>query len=112
MRYMVDIDGTICYTVNSNYAESRPYKDRIEHFNGLFDEGNEIHYYTARGSKSGTDYQDFTVKQLTDWGVKATSIKTGKQLYDIWIDDKAQNDREYFKKHGIDEGTNDPLHHT
>jgi len=101
MKYMVDIDGTICYTVNSNYEESRPYKDRIEHLNGLYEAGNEIHYYTARGSVSGDDWQEFTVRQLMNWGVRATTIKTGKKQYDIWIDDKAISDTEYFKQQGI-----------
>ena len=101
MKYMVDIDGTICYTVNSNYEESQPRRDRIEHFNKLFDAGNEIHYYTARGGTSGKDWQEFTVRQLMGWGVRATTIKTGKQVYDIWVDDKAINDREYFKQQGI-----------
>jgi len=103
MKYMVDIDGTICYTVNSNYEESQPRRDRIEHLNGLYDAGNEIHYYTARGGNSGTDWQEFTVRQLMNWGVRATTIKTGKQVYDIWVDDKAINDREYFKQQGIED---------
>ena len=103
MKYIVDIDGTICYTVNSNYEESRPYKDRILRLNGLFDEGHEVHYYTARGGTSGKDWQEFTVRQLMNWGVRATTIKTGKQVYDIWIDDKAINDREYFKQQGFED---------
>jgi hypothetical protein len=37
------------------------------------------------------------------WGVRATTIKTGKQVYDIWVDDKAINDREYFKQQGIED---------
>ena len=97
LKYIVDIDGTICYTVNSNYEESRPYKDRILRLNGLFDEGHEVHYYTARGSQSGKDWQEFTKAQLDDWGVKYTSVRVGKEHYDKWIDDKAINDKEFFK---------------
>jgi len=97
MKYMVDIDGTICYNNNSKYEISEPDLDRIAHFNKLYDEGNEIHYWTARGANSGKDWQDFTVKQLGEWGVKYTSIRFGKPHYDIWIDDKAQNDKDYFK---------------
>lgn len=97
MIFMVDIDGTLCYTEGSNYEESRPIQERIDHFNKLYDEGNEIHYWTARGARSGKDWTDFTKQQLFSWGVKATSIKTGKPHYDKWIDDKAINDKEYFR---------------
>ena len=37
-----------------------------------------------------------TKKQLEDWGVKATSIHCGKPMYDVWIDDKAVNDKHFF----------------
>ena len=52
LKYIVDIDGTICYTVNSNYEESPAHKDPILRLNGPFDEGLEVHYYTARGSET------------------------------------------------------------
>jgi len=97
MKYMVDIDGTICYNNNSKYEISEPDYERIEHLNKLYDEGHEIHYWTARGANSGKDWEEFTVRQLDDWGVKYTSVKFGKPHYDIWIDDKAQNDKDYFK---------------
>ena len=64
--------------------------------NKLFDDGNEVHYWTARGARSGKDWQGFTKAQLEGWGVKFTSIKMGKPHYDVWIDDKAINDKEYF----------------
>ena len=51
----VDIDGTIC-TERPNIAKSavdyeaaKPLKERIDIINKLYDEGNEIHYWTARG---------------------------------------------------------------
>ena len=70
---------------------------RIEYFNGLYDAGNEIHYWTARGSNSGKEWLELTLKQLNDWGVKYTTAKTGKPAYDIWIDDKAFNVDRYFE---------------
>ena len=97
MIYMVDIDGTICYTNGNNYESSEPRYDRIERLNKLFDEGNEIHYWTARGAKSGKDWTEFTKRQLGEWGVKSTSIRLGKPHYDKWIDDKAIDAEEYFK---------------
>ena len=94
---MVDIDGTICYTNGNNYESSEPRYDRIERLNRLYDEGNEIHYWTARGAKSGKDWTEFTKRQLGEWGVKSTSIRLGKPHYDKWIDDKAIDAEEYFK---------------
>ena len=94
---MVDIDGTICYTNGNNYESSEPRYDRIERLNKLYDEGHEIHYWTARGAKSGKDWTEFTKRQLGEWGVKSTSIRLGKPHYDKWIDDKAIDAEEYFK---------------
>ena len=97
MKYIVDIDGTICTVTNGDYLNAEPYLLRIQHFNMLYDAGNEIHYWTARGSVTGKNWDELTLKQLNDWGVKYTSAKTGKPAYDIWIDDKAFNVGTYFK---------------
>lgn len=97
MKYMVDIDNTICYNKNSNYEESLPDLNRIAILNRLFDQGNEIHYWTARGGNSGIDWTELTHKQLKDWGVKYTSINMQKPIYDVWIDDKAIKADDFFK---------------
>jgi len=106
-KYVVDVDGTICSLHitpegDNEYEKAQPFKDRIEHFNKLYDEGNEIHYWTARGANSGRDQTEFTVKQLEGWGVKYTSFRTGKPHYDIWIDDKAKNAEAYFEQIKLD----------
>ena len=50
MRYVVDIDGTICEHFNGpNFGSGQVYYDRIEKINKLYDEGHEIVYMTARG---------------------------------------------------------------
>ena len=103
MIYIVDIDGTICKEVflpngKKDYANHEPMKDRIEKVNKMFDEGHEIHYWTARGATSGIDYTELTTKQLDNWGCKYTSVRVGgKPHYDIWVDDKAHNSEEFFK---------------
>ena len=97
MKYIVDIDGTIATTNGGNYKESTPITPRIDKLNKLFEEGHEIHYWTARGAVSGIDWYLFTKSQLDDWGVKYTSVKTSKPHYDLWIDDKAINSEDYFK---------------
>ena len=103
MIYIVDIDGTICKEVflptgKKDYANHEPIQDRIEKVNKMFDEGHEIHYWTARGAVSGIDYTELTTKQLDSWGCKYTSVRVGgKPHYDIWVDDKAHNSEEFFK---------------
>jgi len=102
MKYIVDVDGTICSLHitpdgKNHYDQAKPFQERIDHFNKLFEEGHEIHYWTARGGNSGIDQTEFSIQQLKEWGVKYTSFSTGKPLYDIWIDDKAVNVEHYFK---------------
>jgi hypothetical protein len=89
-RYIVDIDGTICETVDGDYDNSRPLNDRIAKINALYDEGHTIIYWTARGMVSGTDHGDLTEQQLRDWGCKFHALWMHKPHYDVWVDDKAQ----------------------
>lgn len=99
MKYIVDIDGTICYTDNSDYANSKPMQYRIEMVNELYNRGNEIHYWTARGANSGKDWSELTAKQLKEWGCKYHFLRCDKPAYDLFIDDKCMIAREYF---GVD----------
>ena len=96
MKYIVDIDGTICNNTHGEYVAALPMQDRIEYFNRLYDQGHEIHYWTARGGNSGLDWSELTQRQLDSWGVKYTSLRTGKPAYDLWIDDKAINADTFF----------------
>ena len=62
---IVDIDETICITPESrNYKNSKPIRERIEAINRLFDAGNTIIYWTARGTVTGIDWFEVTKKQL------------------------------------------------
>jgi len=98
MIYMVDIDGTICNTENSNYKLSKPLLERIEKINKLYDEGHTIKYMTARGAVSKIDWKEFTEQQLKEWGCKYHELDVGnKPHYHKWIDDKAINAEEFFK---------------
>ena len=91
IRYFIDIDGTICSITNSDYTQTKPNYEKIRIFNELYLRGDEIHYWTGRGSLSGKNWDKYTKQQLESWGVLYTSINTGKPHYDIWIDDKAIN---------------------
>lgn len=97
MKYMVDIDGTICTNTHGDYEKAEPLTDRIAKLNELFDQGHEIHYWTARGGTTGLNWSILMLNQLKDWGVKYTSANIGKPVYDVWIDDKAVSDAEFFK---------------
>ena len=96
MKFMVDIDGTICTNTNGDYQSAEPYMSRIEHFNNLFDQGHEVHYWTARGSNTGIDWTTLTRQQFANWQVKYTTLNLGKPSYDLWIDDKSINSETYF----------------
>jgi hypothetical protein len=104
MKYVIDIDGTICSKTDGDYTKSEPFEDRIHLLNKLYDEGNTLVYFTARGMNTFNDdsikandkYYSFTKKQLDDWGVKYHSLVLGKPSADIYIDDKGISDYDFF----------------
>ena len=94
----VDIDETICLTgEDRNYTHSIPITNNIEKINNLYDEGNTIVYWTARGTMTGIDWREITESQFEEWGVKYHDLKFGKPAYDLFIDDKNINSERYFK---------------
>ena len=97
MIIYVDIDETICNTPSSrNYSEAKPMMDRINKINKLYDDGNTIVYWTARGTGSGIDWRETTESQFKKWGVKFHDLKLGKPIYDLFIDDKNINSGAFF----------------
>jgi hypothetical protein len=101
IKYIIDIDGTICSVHldedgKVDYSKTEPYMDRIRYLNELYDAGHEMHYWTARGSASDVDRSEMTHQQLQEWGVKYTTLKLKKPVYDIWVDDKAINSEVFF----------------
>jgi mannose-6-phosphate isomerase-like protein (cupin superfamily) len=102
MELYIDIDNTICKTncVGENkYELAEPIRERIEYINKLYQEGNKITYWTARGNNSGINYEEFTRKQLDTWGCKYHNIKFNKPSFDLFIDDKCCNSDCYWKNH-------------
>src|SRR3990167_1901435 len=105
MIYIFDIDGTVCSQTKSDYINAKPLTKRIEKINELYDKGNKIIYYTSRGmnrfhndeQKCYTSYYNMTKVQLGMWGCKYDELIMGKKPYDMWIDNKSFNDKEYFK---------------
>jgi len=99
MIIYVDIDETICESPPSReYGEAVPHLDRITKINSLYDEGNTIIYWTARGTGSGIDWRETTEQQFKKWGVKYHDLMFGKPIYDLFIDDKNINTDNFFKE--------------
>ena len=98
MILYVDIDETICMSPDDrDYAKAKPIEKNIDKINKLYDEGNTITYWTARGTGSGIDWRDVTEKQFDKWGVKYHDLKFGKPIYDLFVDDKNINSETFFK---------------
>lgn len=99
MVYAFDLDGTICTkTEDGNYHLAQPYRLMIEIVNRLYDRGNKIIIYTARGMYSKTDRSDFTKNQLKDWGVQYHELYS-KPGADIYIDDLSIQPDDFIKQH-------------
>ncbi len=104
-RIAFDLDGVIATIVSGSsnpvvrYGQAKPIEKMIKVVNNLFDEGNYIIIYTARGMStysgdSSLAYHhlfSLTRKQLQEWGVKYHQLVMGKIHYDVLIDDKAIN---------------------
>ena len=100
MIYCFDIDKTLCsqntYSETTTYLAD-PFLDRIKKVNKLYDEGHTIIIETARGSRTGLNWEPFTKKQLKKWGVKYHQLRTGVKIFaDYYIDDKAISDIDFF----------------
>ncbi len=105
MKYVIDIDGTICYKKEEeDYDQSSPIMNRIEVINKLYEKGNQITYFTARGMGRYSDNQmlaiqkfySMTENQLNSWGAKYHNLILGKPSADIYIDDKGIKDEDFF----------------
>jgi hypothetical protein len=97
MKIFVDLDNTLCVTHGLEYQNSKPIFERIKIINELYDKGNIITIYTARGSVSKIDYFDLTERQLKKWGIKYNNLSVGeKPDYDLLVDDKAISDKSFF----------------
>jgi capsule biosynthesis phosphatase len=104
MKYVFDIDGTICETVESNYSESVPNQKRIKKINDLYEQGHTIIFHTARGMGRNHNialiaeqqFYELTEEQLNTWGVKYHELYLGKPSGDVYIDDKGIKDEYFF----------------
>lgn len=110
MRYVFDIDGVICTNSSGDYESAKPLENRIRLINELFDEGHTITLHTARGMGTYENnarmakarWQNLTISQLKQWGVQYHEIFFGKPAGDVYVDDKALSDKEFFNSQSIE----------
>jgi hypothetical protein len=104
MKYVIDIDGTICTQTEGKYENAIPIYHRIAKINKLYDEGHQIIYLTARGmgrydndiALANAKFYELTEFQLRLWGCKYHKLFLGKPSGDYYIDDKAINVNDFF----------------
>ena len=102
--YVFDIDGTLCTNTNGEYEKAMPIANRIEKVNQLYDDGNTIILFTARGmgrTEGNSNaairmFFDMTLDQVTNWKIKFHRLILGKPAGDFYIDDKGMKDVEFF----------------
>jgi hypothetical protein len=94
--YCFDLDGTLCTNTEGEYEQAVPLPERILKVNELYDKGNRILIYTARGTVTGIDWHDLTQKQLDTWGIKHHELRLGKPFADVYVDDRGVSDSDFF----------------
>lgn len=95
-NYCFDLDGTLCTNTEGEYESAAPFSERISKVNALYEEGSNILIYTARGTVTGIDWRPLTENQLKSWGVKYHELRLGKPFADIYVDDRAISDGDFF----------------
>jgi CMP-N,N'-diacetyllegionaminic acid synthase len=87
--FVFDIDGVIAkLQKNLDYGLAEPNEPMIRIINKLYDYGNKIVLFTARGYVTGINWSEITKNQMQSWGVKYHELKFGKPNADYYVDDK------------------------
>ncbi|MCU0355710.1 MAG: acylneuraminate cytidylyltransferase family protein [Cytophagales bacterium] len=87
--FCFDIDGVIAtLTPDNDYTRAECNRSMAAVVNALYDAGNEIILFTARGTKTGIDWAETTREQMQRWGVKYHELRFGKPAADYYIDDR------------------------
>ncbi len=88
-RFVFDIDGVIAaFNENLDYSHALPNEKMIRIVNRLYDYGNEIVLFTARGYVTKIDWRRETENQMKRWGVRYHELHMGKPNADYYVDDK------------------------
>jgi hypothetical protein len=90
--YCFDLDGTLFKTEGMDYEHSKPIIERINQVNRLYNEGHTIIIETGRN----VSWYNLTHMQCRI--IKNHKIIVGqKTIADYYIDDRAINDKDFFK---------------
>ena len=108
-----DLDDVICYRPKgyehlgpNKYDYCKSNQSVVDLVNSLYDKGNKIVIYTARGMSQYkwnvaliySELYSKTIQQLNDWGLKYDQLVMGKIHYDVLIDDKVLNSSNLLKE--------------
>ncbi|WP_162805685.1 cytidylyltransferase domain-containing protein [Sporosarcina sp. PTS2304] len=97
-RFVIDIDGVVASFVDSlDYVQAKPNRKMIDVINKLYDSGNYIVLFTARGYVTKLDWLELTKSQMDNWGLKYHELHMGKPNADFYIDDKMLEVEELYK---------------
>ncbi len=100
-QFVFDIDGVIAMKREDlDYGEAGPNDKMIRIVNQLYDWGNKIVLFTARGYVTGIDWRPVTEKQMKEWGVKYHELHMGKPNADYYVDDKMLSLEFLYKEFG------------
>ncbi len=87
--FVFDIDGVVAKIQKDlDYALSEPNERMVKIINKLYEYGNKIVLFTARGYVTGKDWSQVTKEQMQRWGVKYHELKFGKPNADYYVDDR------------------------
>lgn len=101
-RFVFDIDGVIAMKrENLDYAMAEPNEKMIHIINQLYEYGNEIILFTARGYVTGIDWRETTENQMKKWHVKYHELHLGKPNADYYVDDKMLSMKFLYNVFGI-----------
>lgn len=88
-RFVFDIDGVIAKpTKDNDYGKAEPDVKMVKVINKLFELGNRIVLFTARGYVTGIDWRETTSRQMKEWGLHYHELHFGKPNADYYVDDK------------------------
>ncbi len=87
--FVVDIDGVLAtITPGNDYSLAEPIQANVDAVNRLYEAGNRIVLFTARGSATGIDWAETTQNQMATWGVRYHELRFGKPAADYYVDDR------------------------
>lgn len=96
LKYVVDIDGTVLQTNGLDYTSYKPIESSIDKLQKIDANGHHIQYFTARGTETGKDWRELTLRQLRESKApQHMNLMMGKPAGDVYIDDKALNVRNW-----------------